>query len=648
MLFGYNVIDKTRDEHLSQLADFANSPDTLVFLDTNIVSYMYKLHTAARQEFFAWTDLVSVQKRLKIPAWCAGEYLARLREGQLHSYTPKSRDVDQPRRALEAMIDTASLFVDENLLNAIEFRGDRTTYLKQFREAIDELKKFTRAFKHQFDPETVHEEIQQHFGGIILDSNLSSLCGRAAKEGPARIEHRLPPAFRDESKPENRLGDLIIWFEILESSREMKETFSSVLFLTNDEKSDWVYAPSKRMNIVSGNRKAVPNDEPKLKIIDPRLVSEFGRTVGHTNITICSLLSLVEGLSKTQPTDVGQLAAAIQIYLDDNGSNPSDVVNVETQVMTTEANFSEDSAALTEPPPAATLSEQELSLEQDDHGDGDDEQRELQSTVAAMADHFAFDEDGYGDVAYEADAPGKINEIIRALKSHNWYTQNPAIEDIKTIRTESFPPTAWFVLGRNIYQAACGNARKAMDFMANLDIQLNKFSREIAQYILSGIVFEIYFDRQGVFRSGAKDAYLDQTLSVITSATYAQARDFIQEKLRTLGGTLLFLPGDEHIFTLRIVSHDLEEATESLDKDRDRCLVSAKLDGVEILVEGQSEVWNPWRISHYAYTVGDIVQMISSALLIPRWAIKREFAPSVRPDARFLLPQGYVLRPTKG
>lgn len=524
MLFGYNVIDKIKDEHLSELAVIANSQDTLVFLDTNILSYMYKLHTAARQEFFAWTDSIVASDRLRIPAWCAGEYFARLREGQLHSYTPKSRDEDQPLRALKAMLDTASMFVDEGLLKAIEFQGDRTAYLTQFGTAIGELKKFTRAFKHQFDPQAIHEEIQQHLGGVILDSDLSGLCGRAAKEGASRIEHRLPPAFRDESKSENRLGDLIIWFEILESSREMKDRFCKVLFLTNDEKSDWVYAPLKRMEIANGNRKAVPNVDPKLKVIDPRLVSEFRRMVGHESIAICSLLSLVEGLSKIHPTNVRQLAAAIQIYLVDNGSKPSDAASMETPVMSTEANSSENFASPAErPPAAATPLGQEPGMEQD--GPGNSGQPEPQPTAEAVADHFAFDEDGYRDAAYEADAPGKINEIIRALKSHNWYTQNPAVEEIKAIRTESFSPTAWFVLGRNIYQAACGNAQKAMDFMVNLDIQLKRFPQDTAQYILCGIVFEIYFDSQGEFRSKAKLAYLDKSLSVIAGTDYTQVRD---------------------------------------------------------------------------------------------------------------------------
>src|ERR1700733_5359025 len=110
MQLGSYLLDKTKDEFHCGLATLATARDTLVFLDTNILAYLYKLHTAARLEFFAWTDAAVVDKRVYIPAWCAGEYLARVRDGQLHSYTPKSKDADQPGKALETMLNTASLF----------------------------------------------------------------------------------------------------------------------------------------------------------------------------------------------------------------------------------------------------------------------------------------------------------------------------------------------------------------------------------------------------------------------------------------------------------------------------------------------------------------------------------------------------------
>lgn len=219
-MFGYHHIEKTMDEHIREIADLALSPQTLIFLDTNILAYLYKLHEAARQEFFAWSDVIVLGERLAIPAWAASEYLSRVTGKNLESYTPKSKEPAQIRKALDNLHQTAALFVDDSILRRTSFQGDRLTYINGFRAAIEELEKHLGVFKHQFDAGTIHQQIKDHLSTCILDSDLSLLCSRAAHEGGARFEHRMPPGFKDGNKEENPFGDLIIWYEILEKSRD--------------------------------------------------------------------------------------------------------------------------------------------------------------------------------------------------------------------------------------------------------------------------------------------------------------------------------------------------------------------------------------------------------------------------------------------
>jgi hypothetical protein len=622
MRLGSYLLDKTKDEFFQGLSMLANARDTLVFLDTNILAYLYKLHTAARLEFFAWTDSALADKRLYIPAWCAGEYLARLRNGELNSYTPKSKDADQPRNALETMLETASLFVDEQVLKSAQFPGSRDDYLAKFRDAIDALGPFTRVFKHQFVPADIHEEIMEHLEPIVLDSPLAQLCDRAAKEGPARIEHRLPPAYRDDEKPENRLGDLIIWLEMLDYCKRTKDDHANVLFLTNDEKSDWVYAPLKRIELVVAKRIAVPNRDPTLRIIDPRLVSEFRQMVGHERISICSLAALVQGISKTDPARVSQLAAAIQIdsSTERTGAVPANVSPSETGLVGTAVIA--ESADLVMATARITA----------------------QGKINA-GDELDFELDGYQDGAYEFDAPGEINEIIGELRSHNWYTQNPAIENIRTIREKIFPPTSWFVLGRNIYQAACGNAQKAMDFMANLGVQLKRFPGDVSQYLLAGMVFEIYFDSQGDLRQAPKASYLGKALGVISNPEYERVRTFVRTKLRQAGAQLLFFPGDDRKFALVIESQSIDEATATTATKKKRQLTSVRLEEIELLIDAEQDPTEQWSLFTQAYSAEGILEEISSSLLIPRWAIIRQFNPTVRSDVTLLVPDGRWLQP---
>lgn len=261
MLFGQYVIDKTIEEYVTEIGDLASDPRTLIFIDTNVVSYLYKLHEAARREFFAWSDGIAAEGRFFVPAWAANEYLSRVTSNTLASYTPKGKEPTQAKKMLETLHETASLFVDDISLRGIGYPGDRTTFLQEFRQAIEALNKFTSVFSQQFDPGVIHQQVVTHLSPFILNSDLAALCTRAMQEANGRIEHRLPPGFRDDGKPENRLGDLIIWFELLEKSAEVAGDFPRVLFISRDEKSDWVYAPAQRSRLVGehANPCRIPN-----------------------------------------------------------------------------------------------------------------------------------------------------------------------------------------------------------------------------------------------------------------------------------------------------------------------------------------------------------------------------------------------------
>lgn len=622
-MFGYHQIDKTMDEHIREIADLALSAQTLIILDTNILAYLYKLHEAARQEFFAWSDAAILIERLAIPAWAASEYLSRVTGKNLESYTPKSKEPTQIKKALENLHQTAALFVDDNILNRTSFQGDRLTYINGFRAAIEELEKHLGVFKHQFDAGTIHQQIQDHLSTCILDSDLSSLCTKAAHEGAARFEHRMPPGFKDGHKDENPYGDLIIWYEILEKSNAASAQFPKVLFVTNDEKSDWVYAPKMRTQIVRDVRKSVGNSAPEIKIIDPRLVSEFKRKTGHPDITICTLATLIEGLSRSNGTEFSQLAAAIQVNTQElliDTTVTSDVENEASVVPDEEVNIPDADIEneIVEPP---AMEEVELRLQ--------------------------YSQEAFADALYEVDAPSTINEIIDELKSHNWYTQNPAMLKISSIRDEAFPPSSWFVLGRNIYQAACGNSQKAMEFMGNLESRLAHFPEETAKHILAGMLFEIYFDAHGQFRETLKFGYADKPLSLVTKPKYSDVVAFILSKLEPHTGRLKFLPGEiapKHVvITSTPVARDEGEDGEEISQ-----LNSVTLDGVELLEEMPEPQGNDmlrYLFHVRTFYINRIRERISEELAIPKWALEIETAPPIASDRKLLIPGNRAFEP---
>lgn len=663
MLFGHHVIDRTVDEHVREVAAIARDPQTLIFLDTNILSYLYKLHDAARREFFAWTDAVAAANRLVVPAWAASEYLSRVTSKSLDTYTPKSKEVDQVKRLLGGLLDTASLFVDDASLRRVGFAGDRAAFLAGFRTAIGALSPFTGVFSQDFDPGTIHQQIATHLSPVILDSDLATLCVRASSEGPGRFEQRLPPGFRDEDKNENRFGDLIIWFEILAKAASSAAVLPKVLFISRDEKSDWVYAPKMRMEIVRGTRKPIGNARPEVKLADPRLVAEFRRATGHANLTITSISTLVEGLSKTNPGQFAHLAAAIQINTEEaapaagpaveESEQPEGLAAAEVPVPEVPA---EGHAQPAEPQPDRQEDNPAPGVAVDvPEAPGEPvPQPEPAEPAEPPPPRLRYDQVALHDRDYQADAPSAINEIIRALKSLNWYTQNPAIAKIRSIRQDEFPASSWFVLGRNIYQAACGNSQKAMEFMASLEGQLRQLPTETAQHVLAGMLFEVYFDSHGEFRRSAKFGYADKPLSVVASPDFSDALEFITYHLRNHRQQLKFMPGEVGRKTIRVVvGQVLQPDVEAPDALAGGPTAPANevrsvlLDGVELMrdvVVDEDDAWQRM-LGRTKLSPEAIRDEISDHLAIPKWALLIETEPQVRADLDLALPDGRELHP---
>lgn len=642
MLFGQYAIDKTIEEYVQTIADLASDPQTLIFIDTNVIAYLYKLHEAARREFFAWSDGIAAQDRFFVPAWAANEYLSRVTSTTLDLYTPKRTESTQAKRMLETLYETAALFVDEISLRRIKYTDDRAVFLQEFRAAIDALNRFTGVFSHQFDPAVIHQQVVTHLSPCILKSDLVALCSRAVHEAKGRIEHRLPPGFRDDGKPENRLGDLIIWYELLEKSTALADSYPKVLFISNDEKSDWVYAPVHRELLVGGRRKTVPNTEPQIKLADPRLVYEFTSKTGHGNFTIANLPTLVEGLSRLSPSKFQHLAAAIQITVQESTSITAHTGQETTAPAAEPTSEAFEASAEAQPQEAPDvvegLAKESVPVQV---APAEPELPFLQYPVEALQDS-----------QYPADAPSKINSIIRELKSLNWYTQNHAVARVVNILEEPFNPSAWFVLGRNLYQAACGNSQKAMDFIGNLEAKLGQFPQETARHLLAGMLYEIYFDGYGEFRQSAKFSYADKPLAVVAEDIFVDVRQFIRFHLHECGAQLKFLPGERDGKVIRIKSAAAADSGDGQESFRGSSTLafqvrSVILDGIELVRDEVDAEEAPWErmVRRTKLSPDRIREKIAEDLAIPKWALTIETQPPIRADLELVCPEGREFYP---
>ncbi len=78
---------------------------------------------------------------------------------------------------------------------------------------------------------------------------------------------------------------------------------------------------------------------------------------------------------------------------------------------------------------------------------------------------FAYSDDAKADVDFPLKKGDRVSELILAMRTHTWPKQHPAVVATLALDWNSVTPDQAFVLGRNLYQCADGNERRAVSLL---------------------------------------------------------------------------------------------------------------------------------------------------------------------------------------
>ena len=157
-----------------------------------------------------------------------------------------------------------------------------------------------------------------------------------------------------------------------------------------------------------------------------------------------------------------------------------------------------------------------------------------------------YDQHALADATFVPDG-SDAGQVITSLREHNWYVQNPAIQKFLNIKADTVNPDTQFVLGRNIYQTACGGSNDAIRLFQNLRLLLLKWqTAEGNNHLLNGMLYEIYFNRDGNIRNigQVKTGWLDAVMQFENDKTYAKSFEFIRVQLEPYTSMLFYIPGN--------------------------------------------------------------------------------------------------------
>lgn len=594
MKFPLATIDKS--EYLKKISNLLGDDDCKIFIDTNIFGLFFRIYSSARKEFFDWIIPLIEKKRINTPLWAVNEYSNRFIRNQIDDYFSPLKKVNTTQKEFKEISSFLKMNIDAKSLTGTNYETVED-YLNDLKDIEDKLRKIAVAAKSKDETykNSVHSEIQSVFESTVLQSDLPNILNTISAIGQERYNHKLPPGFEDDKKELNLFGDLIIWLEILEYCK--KSNTKKAILITNDNKKDWVYAPSK----ISENSKLLPNNSPQFKIVDPRLTYEFKQYTESEDFHIINFESLTQILINKSKGGFIELAKALQI-----------ATLQDTEIVD-----------------KSNIEKEEVVVEEKDSLEG----KIIIETVSPTNEEI-YSEFALSDRDFPTNDSTVASETIENLKTYNWYVQNPALEkflklDLSNIGESQNIKDKLFVIGRNIYQSACGGSGTAVDTIENLRKIFTHYSDFIINHLYTGMLYEIYFDSQNKFReNNFKATFISQVFSLQDNPRLKDSINYINKKLQPYSSQLVILPSQTPKTIKLHIDYEEKEDT-SLDflgiVNIYHSIVNIFINSHSIITEKEDE-----SIEGYYYINGntkEILNQLSVFYLIPSKQI--ELTPKI-------------------
>ena len=205
--------------------------DCRFVLDTNVLLLPFKVGTSDLEEIGKVYRKLRGENRLFIPGQVAREFGANR----------PSHLADLAHALLEVKAKFEPAFKRYPLLDGLEeyeALGERWKEIqKSFEDCAklrDQLVERVRGWYWNDPVSNVYHNL--FASDVVVEPDFNEREVRA--DHAWRIENGIPPGYKDKSKRDNGVGDLLIWRTVLHVGKQ--EPCKSVVLVSGDEKADWV------------------------------------------------------------------------------------------------------------------------------------------------------------------------------------------------------------------------------------------------------------------------------------------------------------------------------------------------------------------------------------------------------------------------
>lgn len=209
----------------------------LVVVDTNALLVPYSTGKDSLSQIKETYKKLAKTKQLLIPGQVAREFVTNRADQILTLFQQLNRKQSSTPTLQKGRYPLLESLSDYQETIRIEKEIDKL--LEDYRKAILNVLDHIRSWTWNDPVSLLYAELFTK--EVVFDLPLDQ--ENLQEELSRRQRHNIPPGYKDSSKDDLGIGDLLIWFTILEVGKSRKK---DVIFVSNDQKSDWWYKIEKQ------------------------------------------------------------------------------------------------------------------------------------------------------------------------------------------------------------------------------------------------------------------------------------------------------------------------------------------------------------------------------------------------------------------
>lgn len=231
----YPEADKIFSTKIKSLEEIKDS--AFIVLDTNVLLVPYNISKESLGKIEDTYRLLTEQDRLIVPAQVAREFANNRAKKIVETFQQLTRKRNTTRSLQSGkypLLESLDEYQD-----AIRLEKEIDDQLKEYRKVVGTVLDHIRDWRWNDPVSLIYENFFNE------DSVYEPLINKEelVEDLDRRQTYKIPPGYKDASKDDRGIGDLLIWHTILEIGREFKV---DIIFVSGDDKSDWWHKSEER------------------------------------------------------------------------------------------------------------------------------------------------------------------------------------------------------------------------------------------------------------------------------------------------------------------------------------------------------------------------------------------------------------------